>query len=235
MSALHIRRVPTNSPPIEPDSISVWVAAGTPELRQYLPEHLAQEPGITVLGSSSDDCACLSAALECYRPDVLLLDGRRGAPFDTGPMQAVRNYANSGRVVLLLDRADWRTADDILRNGFHGYLLTTSAVGSYARAIRAVSRGEIWLPRALLARVLGSWLKGAQAPVRPVAPPDADNCSLTARERQILAQLKKGLSNKQIAEELGVLEDTVKKHLQHVYNKLGVRRRTMVLAREVRV
>ena len=72
-------------------------------------------------------------------------------------------------------------------------------------------------------------------PVRPVAPPDADNCSLTARERQILTQLKKGLSNKQIAGELGVLEDTVKKHLQHVYNKLGIRRRTIVLAREARV
>lgn len=246
MSERRTRRVSRHPPPksgavteddvrVEPDCISVWVASGTEELRRNLIEHLAQEPGITVRGSSGDNYACLAAYLEHHRPDLLLLDGRRFTPVDTGHLDAIRNYANAGRVVLLLDRADKRTTEDILRNGFHGYLLTTEAVDNCAAAIRAVSRGEIWIPRAVLANVLGSWLKGGRAPSRRVGLHGVDTRSLTARERQILTQLKKGLSNKQIAAEIGVLEDTVKKHLQHVYNKLGVRRRTIVLAREARL
>jgi len=51
----------------------------------------------------------------------------------------------------------------------------------------------------------------------------------TDRERQILRLLQQGLANKQIAQQLGIMEDTVKKHLQHIYGKLGVHRRTLVM------
>ena len=164
--------------------------------------------------------------------DVLLLDKQHLAEFDIRQLQAIRHYASEGRVVLLLDRADRRTAEVVLLNGFHGYLLMARAAVDCAKAIRAVAQGDIWLPRAALASVLGSWLKAGRAPA--LALPAAETNALTSRERQILTQLKKGLSNKQIAQELGVLEDTIKKHLQHVYNKLGIRRRTLLLARDLR-
>jgi len=60
----------------------------------------------------------------------------------------------------------------------------------------------------------------------------ADAC--TGRERQILELVKRGLTNKEIARRLGIMEDTVKKHLQHVYDKLGVRRRTLLMLSESR-
>lgn len=58
-------------------------------------------------------------------------------------------------------------------------------------------------------------------------PFDSDQC--TDRERQIMALLLRGLTNKEIAGHLGIVEDTVKKHLQHVYSKLGVRRRALII------
>jgi len=54
----------------------------------------------------------------------------------------------------------------------------------------------------------------------------------TARERQVLERLLRGMTNKQIAQDLGIAEDTVKKHLQHAYGKLGVHRRTLLLIEE---
>ena len=60
------------------------------------------------------------------------------------------------------------------------------------------------------------------------APYPAHEC--TDRERQIIDLLLQGMTNKQIAQTLGIAEDTVKKHLQHVYKKLGVRRRALLIA-----
>ena len=61
---------------------------------------------------------------------------------------------------------------------------------------------------------------------------DRDQCTAvqcTEREEQIVKLVRQGLTNKEIAQRLGIVEDTVKKHLQHIYNKLGVRRRTLVM------
>jgi len=56
-----------------------------------------------------------------------------------------------------------------------------------------------------------------------------DSHPCTDREQQIVELLRQGLTNKQIAQQLGIREDTVKKHLQHIYDKLGVRRRALVM------
>jgi DNA-binding CsgD family transcriptional regulator len=61
-------------------------------------------------------------------------------------------------------------------------------------------------------------------------PPDYVAQEITGREREIVDLLLQGMTNKQIAETLGIAVDTVKKHLQHVYKKLGVRRRALLIA-----
>ena len=72
---------------------------------------------------------------------------------------------------------------------------------------------------------------------RQVAPPadrlshDAAGC--TCREQQIVGLLQQGMTNKQIAQELGIAEDTVKKHLHRAYKKLGVRRRALLILESV--
>jgi DNA-binding CsgD family transcriptional regulator len=60
-------------------------------------------------------------------------------------------------------------------------------------------------------------------------PPGPDASVCTSRERQIVQLLMQGMTNRQIAQTLGIAEDTVKKHLHHVYKKLGVRRRALLI------
>jgi DNA-binding CsgD family transcriptional regulator len=64
---------------------------------------------------------------------------------------------------------------------------------------------------------------------RPDFPPGLDASVCTGRERQILQLLVQGMTNRQIGQSLGIAEDTVKKHLHHVYKKLGVRRRALLI------
>ena len=220
---------------IEPDGIRVWVASNSRDIGWHFIQQLNKEPGFTVLAGSLDDSTCLAEALERRPPDVLLLDEMHLSPVYSGSLEAILDHAGSARVLLRVDQANEQAAEVILRNGFHGLLLKTSSMESCSRAIRAVCRGDIWMPRALIATALGRWLNQRQALTRSVDLPGAGRRSLTPRERQIIGELKKGLSNKEIADELGVVEETVKKHLQHVYSKLGVRRRTSLLAGETPV
>ena len=103
------------------------------------------------------------------------------------------------------------------------------------KAIRAVHAGELWLSRRLMAEVLAdaAWPLVPLVSLDSRAADDPDHVTvpkaLTHRERQVVARLNQGSSNKEIARELGIVEDTVKKHLKSVYAKLGVRRRAMVM------
>ena len=68
-----------------------------------------------------------------------------------------------------------------------------------------------------------------RAPSQPDFRPTADPSVCTDRERQVLQLLMQGMTNRQIAHRLSIAEDTVKKHLQHVYKKFGVRRRALLI------
>lgn len=215
--------------------LSVRIACVQAELRQRLADELAAEADFEILVSDSNEAAVVSSLLREPPVDVLILDGRLFAELDHESQRDVRAFAARHPVLLLLDHVDVGTVHEVLRNRFQGYLLDRCPASQFARAIRAVSAGETWLPRSLLVKALEQWLVRDDDEPAPALPVEAVAHAFTDRERQVLALLRKGLSNKQIARELGVMEDTVKKHLQHVYDKLGVRRRTLVLVSDARV
>lgn len=93
------------------------------------------------------------------------------------------------------------------------------------KAVRGVARGELWVPRALLVRLL---FEHVQAAAHGASGAGADG-KLTRREEQVIGYLRRGLANKQIAEALAIREDTVKKHLRNAYTKLGVHRRSEII------
>jgi DNA-binding NarL/FixJ family response regulator len=170
--------------------------------------------------------------LEQWQPTLLLLDKALVDRLGPESLRMIRPKARNVRVLLLWDEFCPGLVEDILRNRFHGYLLTRCPLDTYVKAIRAVCRGDIWLPRALLAQTLSDLL---EAPSPGDAKAESNRVSsadmLTKREEQIVRLLSKALTNKQIARHLGIMEDTVKKHLQNVFGKLGVRRRTLVVLR----
>jgi DNA-binding NarL/FixJ family response regulator len=135
------------------------------------------------------------------------------------------------RLLLLWDDAWPLAVDEILRLRVCGSVRIDAPVSLYARALREVSQGGLWLPRWLMAQAFRGWLSAARA-ARVAAESAAAGSArcLTGRERVIARLAAEGLTNKEIARQLQVSPDTVKKHLEAVFGKLGVRRRGQVAA-----
>lgn len=206
----------------------VLLASARPELAAAWRRLLGAEPGITLQAASAGDGRALVHHLangSC--PDVLLLDHSLLGQLGPAELDAMQRRLETLRVLLLCDEPGVACAATVLRHRFHGYLPTECPPGLCAKAIRTVRHGDIWLPRALLAQALAELLH-----LHPAAPPqqpgDGPLRTLTRRERQIVEHLRRGCTNKEIALALGIMEDTVKKHLQSVFSKLGVHRRTLV-------
>ncbi|MEG3191848.1 response regulator transcription factor [Lysobacter sp. D1-1-M9] len=192
---------------------------------------LASRPGIEIQGEPVVDPTRLTTCLERHQPRVLLLDKALLDRLDPMSLQWIRQRCPRVRVLLVSEEICRSAVADVLRNRFHGLLLTTSPPDLCLKAIRAVSKGELWLSRRLLAHVVTdpTWpLPPAEAAASDPDRPHAMD-TLTRREFQVVARLRRGCSNKEIARELGIMEDTVKKHLKSVFAKLGVHRRALVI------
>jgi two-component system nitrate/nitrite response regulator NarL len=118
--------------------------------------------------------------------------------------------------VVILTMSDSR--DDLaaaLRMGARGYLLKDMDPQDVIDSIVRAARGELVVAPAMTGKLAGLLEGGAQP------PPGGSLEQLTAREREILVQVARGLSNKAIAKELGISHDTVKLHVRHILSKLG--------------
>ena len=195
---------------------------------------LACESGIEIMGEPVMDATCLATCVEHHLPKVLLLDRALLDRLDQQSLRRIHEQSQHVRVLLLWDEVCHGLVTDVLRNRFHGFLLATCLPQICLKAIRAVSQGELWLSRASLAMAVADLL-GLSDPGDVGASADALRVdaseALTPRESQVVALLRQGCINKEIAQELGIREDTVKKHLQSVFAKLGVHRRTLVALR----
>jgi len=183
--------------------------------------------GIEITGEPDLDATGLATCVEHQLPNVLLLDKALLDRLDPPSLRRIHAQGPRVRVLLLSDEICRDLVADVLRNRFHGFLTAICRPEVCLKAIRAVNQGELWLSRASLAFAIADLL---QLP----APEDADalraeaSDALTPREMQVVALLRRGCINKEIAQELGIKEDTVKKHLQSVFAKLGVHRRALV-------
>jgi len=212
--------------------IHVVLASRRQHLLDMLQLRLACEPGIRMLGDPVTDPECLLHRLAGRQPELLLLDQPLLDGLDHREIHLLREHTAEVRVLLWCDAASDGLVDRILHHGFDGFLLTHDSPDTCVKAFRAVARGELWLPRALLARAI-SQRRHAPDPGDATAPGDLLQMDtphpLTRREAEVVALLNEGFSNKEIARRLGIMEDTVKKHLQSVFGKLGVHRRSLVM------
>src|SRR5260370_42376252 len=111
-----------------------------------------------------------------------------------------------------------------MRVGARGYILKDIAPDELARSVRTVARGEVLMPPQLAARLLARFGGNGRSSGYPQE-------SLTAREREVLQLLARGLRNKEIAARLTVSERTVNFHLANIYAKLHVSGRTEALSK----
>jgi DNA-binding NarL/FixJ family response regulator len=180
----------------------------------------ADDPGFEVVGEAANGAEAV-ARVERAGADVVLMDLRMR---ELGGVEAIRRLRRTAPGVRVLVLTTYDTDSDVLaaiEAGATGYLLKDAPRDELVRAVRAAFAGEAVLSPAVASRLMGQ--------VRQ-PPPE----KLSQRELEVLRLLADGATNREAAARLFVSEATIKTHLLHVYEKLGVRDRAAAVAEAYR-
>ncbi len=161
------------------------------------------------------------------QPDVILLDNHLPGVNGIDALADLREVAPRARVLMLTISEDERDLGAALRGGARGYLLKTVDSEDLATAIVRTMAGESTISPEMTGKLVNAYQslhggQGAAGAAGVAAAPAADPIhSLSPREREILAHIARGASNKEIARALDIAETTVKIHVQHILRKLN--------------
>ncbi|MEU6324633.1 response regulator transcription factor [Streptomyces sp. NPDC047009] len=197
-------------------TVSLLIVDDHPVVRDGLRGMFENAPGFRVLGEASGGVEAVALAAE-LDPDVILMDLRM--PGGSG-VEAIATLTLSGARAKILVLTTYDTDSDTLpaiEAGATGYLLKDAPRDELFTAVRAAAEGRTVLSPAVASRLVSA----VRAP---------GNEPLSVREREVLALVAKGMSNREIARVLFISEATVKTHLTHLYAKLGVKDRAAAVA-----
>jgi two-component system NarL family response regulator len=154
-------------------------------------------------------------------PDVVLMDVRMPGMGGIEATRRIRNAQPNTKVVMLTVSEDEEDLFAALRAGASGYLLKELSIEEVAGTVRAVARGQAVVSPSMAAKLLNEF----NLLSRRVAEQRGDAPRLTDRELEVLRLVAKGMSNKEIAGELVIAENTVKNHVRNILEKLELRTR----------
>ncbi|SKC72339.1 response regulator [Plantibacter cousiniae (nom. nud.)] len=206
-------------------TITVLIADDHAAVRAGLGALLDEPDDILVIAEAADGEAVVAQAVR-HRPDVVLLDVQmpRASGIDAIPA-ILAAVTPPPSIIMLTTFALDRYVDEALAAGANAFLVKTVSAAGLVDAIRRVHAGEAVLAPEVTRRVLER-LAAARPPVVPApAPAHPGLATLTPREREVLEQLREGLSNAGIATALGLSEATARTHVSRILVKLDARSR----------
>jgi two-component system NarL family response regulator len=159
------------------------------------------------------------AAVEETPADVVLLDVRMPGRSGVEVCKTIKSISPSTGIIMLTASDEESDLYESIRSGASGYLLKDgSTYDQVAEAVRLVAAGQSLISPSMATKLLDEFVQMSRSP----APATAQ---LTARELQVLRLVAKGLSNREIAEELFISENTVKNHIRNMLEKLQMKSR----------
>jgi two-component system NarL family response regulator len=206
---------------VDDGRIRVLIADDHELFRRGLELVLEAEPDIAVVGEAADGMEALERATE-LEPDVVLMDVRMPVADGIEATHRIRSALGRVKIVMLTGSEDEEDLFAAVRAGATGYLLKEVAIDEIADTVRAVARGQSVIAPAMTSKLLAEFTVLS----RRVEDRESGAPRLTERELEVLRLVAKGMSNKEIASELVIAQNTVKNHVRNILEKLQLRTRT---------
>ena len=206
--------------------IRVLVVDDQELVRAGLRHVLRSTAGFEVTAEADDGAAAIEALQE-HVVDVIVMDARMRGMDGITATGRITSQPGSPPVLVLTTFGEDAVLAEALRAGASGFVLKDAPGEELQQAVRSVATGEGWLDPAVTRRVLASFRSAAHAP--PATSTELPD--LTARELEVLQLVGRGNTNAEIADTLVISEATVKTHLSHIFDKLGVRDRAAAIVR----
>lgn len=220
----------TDIPAIGQDRVRVLIADDHALFRRGLIMVLESEPDIEVVAEAQDGAEVI-AKTEEFVPDVVLMDVRMPKLNGIEAARAIREMVPSVKIVMLTVSDEEDDLFDAIKAGANGYLLKEISIEEVADAIRSVTTGQSLLSPSMASKLLNEFnalAKQADEKPRLAAP------RLTTRELEVLKLVAQGMSNRDVAEQLFIAENTVKNHVRNILEKLQLHSRMEAVVYAVR-
>ncbi len=178
---------------------------------------LQSDRGLEVVGDCSDGDEAITQTLELL-PDILLLDLYMPRLPGLEAMRAIMNSSPSVKIILLTATITTQQIIEALQIGARGIVLKDALAGDLNTAIRAVVGGDYWIGGRRVVNLVGALHELMQQ----AAVPERKTFGLTPREMEVVGCIVEGCSNRDIAKQFTLSEETVKRHLSNIFDKTGV-------------
>jgi NarL family two-component system response regulator LiaR len=199
------------------ETIRVLIADDHAVVREGLRALIETEPGMTLVGEAADGVEVVERA-RMLAPDVILLDLVMPRKGGIEAISEIKRENPDARILVLTSFAEDDKVFPAIKGGAMGYLLKDSSPAELLQAVRDVYQGDLSMHPTIARKLMRELQRSSDLP--PTEEP------LTGRELEVLSLLARGLSNREIADDLVVSERTVRTHVSNILGKLHLANRT---------
>jgi DNA-binding NarL/FixJ family response regulator len=188
-----------------------------PVVRIGVRNMLGEKDGFEVVGEASDGDEAI-AQTQKLEPDILLLDVQMPRLPGLEAMRSIMTGTPTVKILLLTSTITTQQIIEALQIGARGIVLKEALAGDLQTAIRTVISGDYWIGGKRVVNLVSA----LHSLMQEAAVPQHKTFGLTPRELEVVGTIVEGCSNRDIAKQFGLSEETVKRHLSNIFDKTGV-------------